>query len=128
MSYKYMHSGWYTRNDNRAIFVRSSWERNWAAYLDWLLLLGEIKSWEYEPEEFEFTGIKRGTRFYKPDFRIINNDGSVEYHEVKGRWTQKAQTQVSRFRKYYPEHRLIVIDKEMYKAVAEKKNLIPKWE
>ena len=59
---------------------------------------------------------------------IRDSDGSVEYHEVKGRWTQKAQTQVNRFRKCYPEHRLVVIDKEAYNAVAEKKNLIPKWE
>ena len=128
MAYKNVRRGWYVKEDGEKIYLRSGWERNWAAYLDWLVEKGEIKSWEYEPEEFEFTGIKRGTRFYKPDFRIINNDGSVEYHEVKGRWTQKAQTQVNRFRKYYPEHRLIVIDKEAYDAVAKKGNLIPKWE
>jgi len=127
LTYKHVKASWYTRNDSRQIYVRSGWEANWAAYLDWLLSLGEIKGWEYEPEEFEFTEIKRGTRFYKPDFRVVNGDGSVEYHEIKGRWTQKARTQVSRFRKYYPEHKLIVVDREAYKAVVKRKNLIPKW-
>ena len=72
--------------------------------------------------------MKRGTRFYKPDFRVVNRDESVEWYEAKGRWTQKAKTQVNRFRKYYPEHKLIVIDADAYKAVTKKKALIPKWE
>ena len=128
MTYKHVNRSWYERDNKVKVFVRSGWERNWAAYLDWLLSLGEIASWEYEPQEFEFTAVKRGTRFYKPDFRVVNPDGEVEWHEVKGRWTQKARTQVKRFRKYYPEHKLIVIDKEAYRAVAKKKGLIPGWE
>jgi hypothetical protein len=99
---------------------------NWCAYLDWLVQLGEIKGWEYEPQEFYFP-VKRGTRFYKPDFRVTNLDGTHTWNEVKGRWTQKAKTQVNRFKKYYPEEKLIVIDAEAYKAVAEKKALIPNW-
>lgn len=127
MTYKHVKRGWYKRDDSREIYVRSGWERNWCAYLDWLLSLGEIIRWEYEAQEFEYP-VKRGTRFYKPDFRIVNKDGSVVWNEVKGRWTQKARTQVNRFRKYFPEHKLIVIDREAYKAVEKMKDLIPKWE
>ena len=51
------------REDLNNLFVRSSWEANYARYLNWLVGLGEIKSWEYEPEEFEFKTIKKGNRF-----------------------------------------------------------------
>jgi len=126
LTYQHVKAGWYTRDEGTEIYVRSGWERNWCCYLDWLVSLGEIVQWEYEPQEFEFP-VRRGTRFYKPDFRLTNLDGAVVWHEVKGRWTQKARTQVNRFRKYYPEENLIVIDAEAYKAVARRKSLIPGW-
>ena len=127
MPYQHIQGGWYI-NVNTCIWMRSKWERNYSAYLDWLKDIGEIQDWAYEPDEFEFP-IKRGTRFYKPDFKITNNnDGSIEYHEVKGHWTQKATTQVKRFRKYYPELKLVIIGKDEYKAIAEKSALIPGWE
>lgn len=127
MTYKHIQAGWYIDGDIR-IWVRSKWERNYCHYLEWLKQLGEIQDWAYEPDEFEFP-IKRGTRFYKPDFRITNNDdNSIEYHEVKGHWTGKAKTQVKRFRKYYPELKLVIIGKEVYKGIAEKSALIPGWE
>ena len=127
MSYQHIRRGWYYTAGDTRIWMRSKWERNYAAYLDWLVSLGEIKTWEYEPDEFEFP-VNRGTRFYKPDFKVINNDGSVEYHEVKGHWTKKARTQVKRFRKYYPELKLVIIDREAYRGIAEKRALIPGWE
>lgn len=126
MPYKHVQAGWYVSGDIR-IWMRSGWERNYAAYLDWLMSLGEIIGWNYEAVEFEFP-VSRGTCFYKPDFKVINNDGSVEYHEVKGHWTGKAKTQVRRFRKYYPEAKLVIVGKEAYKAIAEKSALIPGWE
>lgn len=127
MAYQHVEAGWYVSGDTR-IWMKSKWERNYCHYLEWLKSIGEIADWEYEPDEFEFP-IKRGTKFYKPDFKITNNDdGSVEYHEVKGHWTQKARTQVNRFRKYYPDLKLIVIDKDAYYAIAEKSVLIPNWE
>ena len=121
-------AGWYISGDTR-IWVRSGWERNYSAYLDWLKQLGEIQDWAYEPDEFEFP-VKRGTRFYKPDFKIwlTGKSGFSVYHEVKGHWTQKATTQVRRFWKYYPELKLVIIDKEVYRGIAEKSALIPGWE
>lgn len=126
MTYKHIQAGWYINGETR-IWMKSKWERNYSHYLEWLKQLGEIQDWEYEPDEFEFP-IKRGTRFYKPDFRLTNKDGSQEYHEVKGHWTGKAKTQVKRFRKYYPELKLVIIGKEAYRGIAEKSALIPGWE
>ena len=111
------------------IFVRSSWEANYARFLKWLKQHGEIVDWAYEPDTFWFEGIKRGTCTYTPDFRITNKDGTIEYHEVKGYWTSKGKTQVKRMAKYHPEVTLKIIDKDAYKALAKDcKNLIPGWE
>ena len=128
MTYRNIRRGWYERDGEKICYCKSGWERSYCAYLDWLVSLGEIVSWEYEPVEFEYHEVKRGTRYYIPDFRVMNQDGTHEWHEVKGRWTQKARTQVSRFRKYYPEEKLVVIDRDAYNAIKAKSNLIPNWE
>lgn len=117
------------RADLDGLYVRSSWEANYCRYLNWLVEMCEIKSWEYEPDTFEFEKIKRGSRFYTPDFKIFENDGSVIYHEVKGWMDEKSATKLKRMAKYYPEIKIILIDKDAYYAIAEQvKNLIPYWE
>ena len=116
------------REDLNGLFVRSSWEANYARYLNWLVSLGEIDKWEYEVDTFEFP-IKRGSRFYTPDFKIFNKDGSFEYHEVKGYMDQRSATKIKRFQKYYPENKLVIIDKEIYVPLSRQlRNLIPGWE
>lgn len=117
-----------TRED-LGLFVRSSWEANYARYLNWLIEQGEIEKWEYEVDTFEFEPIKRGTRFYTPDFKIFNNDGSVEYHEVKGYMDSKSKTKLKRMAKYYPDIEIVLIDKDVYYSIASQcKNLIENWE
>ena len=62
---------------------RSIFERNYAIYLDWQVRAGLIKNWEYEKiYELKVNGIR--VTSYRPDFRIVNNDLSVEVHETKG--------------------------------------------
>lgn len=110
------------------IYVRSSYEANYCRFLKWLVSNGVIKSWEYEPDEFEFP-IKRGTRFYKPDFKITNNDGSIEYHEVKGWMDPKSKTQLKRMAKYYTDVKIVVIDADAYRAIArDVKGFLAGWE
>lgn len=87
------HSG--TRED-LGIYVRSRWEANYARYLNWLKSLGEIRDWKYEPDTFEFADIKRGTRFYTPDFKITEKNGETVYHEVKGWLDQRSATKLKR--------------------------------
>lgn len=117
------------RADLGDIFFRSSWEANYARYLNWLVSIGEIQSWEFEPDEFEFKGIKRGTRFYLPDFKILNNSFSIEYHEIKGWMDPRSATKLKRMKKYYPDVKVIVIDKEAYQALAKDvKGFVPNWE
>lgn len=111
------------------IYLRSRYEANYCRYLKWLVSIGEIRSWEYEPDTFEFTEIKRGTRFYTPDFKITLTDGSIVYHEVKGWMDSRSRTQLKRIAKYYPDIKIIVIDSDAYKAIArDVKGFIPGWE
>lgn len=110
------------------LYVRSAWEANYARYLNWLQQTGNIASWEYEPCEFEFTKIKRGTRFYKPDFKVTDNNGSVEYHEVKGYMDSTSRTKLKRMAKYYPEVVVIVVDRDGYRAIARQMRGLPGWE
>jgi len=111
--------GWYDINGKR-MFVRSKWEANIALYLNFLIQKKEILKWEYEPETFIFEKIKFGTRSYKPDFRIVNNDNTLEYWEVKGYMTARSKTQIKRMAKYYPKIKLIIIDKDIYKDIKNK--------
>lgn len=117
------------REDLGNRYFRSSWEANWARYLNWLIQIGEIRSWEYEIDTFEFSRIKRGNRTYTPDFKITNSNGSTEYHEVKGYMDKSSKTKLDRMARYYPNIRVILIDEPAYKAIASQfKRSLPGWE
>ena len=112
-------NGNYNINGND-IFFRSSWEANYALYLDFLIKQKQIKSWTYEKDVFIFKKIKFGTRSYRPDFKIYNLDNTFEYHEVKGYMDNKSKTKIKRMAKYYPNVKLIIIDKDVYKDLKKK--------
>lgn len=117
------------RVDLNGQYFRSSWEANWARYLNWLISVGEITSWKYEAKTFEFTKIKKGSRFYTPDFEVVNQDGSVEYHEIKGYNYPEGATKLKRMAKYYPDVKLILIERDEYRKVARDiRGFIPEWE
>jgi len=71
------------------------------------------ESYIYEYKEFEFKGIKRGSRFYTPDFYLPVANRWVE---VKGRFTESDKTKLKRFKKYYLEEfeRLSFIIPDIY--------------
>ena len=76
-------------------YFRSKMEANVARYYRY------VRTWYiYEYKEFEFKTIKRGQRYYKPDFYLIASDRWVE---VKGWFSDSDKTKLKRFRKYYPE-------------------------
>lgn len=112
------------------ITVRSSWEANYARYLNFLIRHeGRIDRWEYEPEVFWFEKIKRGCRSYKPDFKVHYKDGAIEYHEVKGWMYPRAKTALNRMRIYHPKVKMILVDQKSYKAIERQVGaMIPNWE
>lgn len=112
--------------DNR--FFRSSWEANYARYLNWLIAQGEIKAWEFECQTFVFHGVTRGVLTYTPDFKVYANDGSYEWHEVKGWMDAKSKAKLKRMAQFYPAEKVIVIGAKEYAAIAKWKGLISTWE
>lgn len=108
---------------------RSSWERNYARYLNFLVKKKQIKGWEFEPKTFWFEKVKRGVVSYKPDFLIHKNNGKHEWHEVKGWMDPKSKTKIKRMAKYFPDEVLHVIAKDEYNAIKRMAKLIsPFWE
>ncbi len=117
------------REDLDNLYVRSSWEANYARYLNYLLDKKEIRGWEYEPDTFEFLNVKKGTRFYTPDFKIILNNGGVEYHEVKGMQTDRSVKRINLMNEYYPDVNIIIIDKIWFRRNGTKlSKIIRNWE
>jgi hypothetical protein len=117
------------RRDDLGFYVRSAWEANYARYLNWLQSQGQIARWQYEPDTFEFAAIKRGSRFYTPDFKVFQNNGSHEYHEIKGYMDQGSATKLKRMARYFPHERVVVIGANEYKSIARAvAKLVPNWE
>lgn len=111
------------------IYVRSRWEANYARYLNFIKEKGAIHKWEYEPDTFEFHGIKRGTRFYTPDFKVYYPNGRIEYHEVKGWMNPKSKTALIRMKRYYPEIVIVILAHDFFKNIRRNfSRLIPYWE
>lgn len=109
--------------------VRSGWEANFARYLHWLCCQGEIVSWNYEPCEFWFEGIKRGCRSYKPDFVVEEKNGTIVYYEIKGWMDAVSATKLKRMKKYFPDVKVVLVDADMYKGLQKTVGkLIPGWE
>lgn len=110
-------------------FFRSAWEANYARYLNWLIAQKQIVGWRYEVKTFWFETIKRGVRSYKPDFEVTNNDGTIEYHEVKGWDHPRGKTARKRMKKYHPTVKLVLVDQKSYKSIAKTvSTLLPHWE
>lgn len=117
------------RADLDGLYLRSRWEANYARYLNLLKANGSIQDWAYEPETFTFEGIKRGCRFYTPDFRIANIDGSIVYHEVKGFMDAKSATKLKRMAKYFPKIQIVLIEKKEITEIERKfAAMLPHWE
>ena len=76
-------------------YFRSKFEANVARYYKYI-----GKLYIYEHREFEFKGIRRGSRFYKPDFYL---PAPNRWIEVKGWFRKTDKTKLRRFKKYYPE-------------------------
>jgi hypothetical protein len=118
------------REDLNGQYFRSSWEANYARYLNFLTKLGAVERWEYEPDTFWFKDIKRGVTNYKPDFRVkFKGDDKLVYIEVKGQIVPKDKVKWRRMKKYYPQIILqIVASKEYYDIQKKWSSAIPTWE
>jgi len=124
--------GWRTIGGKRC-YLKSLWEINYTCYLEFLKQKGSIKDWHYEPKLFRFPkkDYDAGPFLYKPDFKIINLDGSHVWHEVKGWMNPDAKKKLKRFHKHFPkEGTIIIIGKDWFADASRKglKHLVPGWE
>lgn len=101
------------REDLGNIFFRSSWEANYARFLNF-----KQEKWQYEYKTFE---LKDG-RTYTPDFYLENEDVFVE---VKGFWRDDAKEKFELFKLEYSEVKIKLIqEKEYKKLLKENKDFI----
>ena len=113
----------------KKIYARSLWEARYAKYLELLRNNRHILEWDHEPKTFWFEGIKRGCVSYKPDFRITRMDKTVYWVEIKGYMDSKSATKIRRFKKYFPNENLIVVDKKWFNQNNSKMRLLVKgWD
>jgi hypothetical protein len=118
------------REDLNGTYFRSAWEANYARYLNLLVKMKVVEYWAFEPETFWFENIRRGTRSFLIDFKVkYANEDKPVYVEIKGYMDKKSKTKISRFRKYYPQHRLEVIGAKEYYALRDRwSSAISTWE
>lgn len=118
------------RADLGNVLFRSAWEANYARYLNWLAARGEIVRWEYEVQVFEFLAVRRGVRSYRPDFKVHLRGGGHEWHEVKGWMDEPSKVRLALMAKYFPNERVIVIDKAWMSAATRQgiPMLVGNWE
>jgi hypothetical protein len=81
----------------------SKFEMKWARYLQFLKEQEEILEWYYHPVKFDFRSFdyKNKPYVYTPDFSVIENDGSLMYHEAKGYIETKDISRLRRANKHY---------------------------
>lgn len=121
--------GYYPVLNSKPLFMRSSWELNYACYLDYLVKNGEILKWEYEVDVFWFDKIKRGVRSYKPDFKVYDLNGNYVYHEVKGWMDAKSKTKLNRMRIYHPNIKIKLIDHKEYNLIKKQySHILENWD
>lgn len=113
---------------SRRFYMRSSWERNYARYLEFVKQHGDIKDWDYECQTFEFQN-RHGTTRYLPDFKVVRTDGSHYWVEVKGYMTQKDRTKLKRMKRDHPAETVELLDAPAYRELAKScQGFIPDWE
>ena len=117
------------REDLGGVFFRSTWEANYARYLNKQIDDGEVTSWEYEPRKFVFTNITRGPWCYLPDFLLHYPDGKHEWVEVKGWMDGASRSKIKRFNTQFPDEPIYVLGAKEYKILCDTySSTIPNWE
>lgn len=116
--------GWRTIGRTK-IYFRSRWEANYGRYLQYLKEHNVIAEWVHEPKTFIF---KDGKTFL-PDFMVINKDGFVEFHEVKGWNDDRSKHHFDAMKENFPNEHLVVIFSKQYNTIKKSySKLIPEWE
>lgn len=93
--------------------VMNKTERAYADLLEYRKQSGEILDWKFEALKLRLAD----KTFYSPDFMVVDADGFIEVHEVKGYWEDDARVKVKVAAEQYPFKFLAV--KKVSKAKGE---------
>lgn len=118
------------RADLNDVYFRSSWEANYARYLNLMMREDLVEWWGYETKRFSFPTIKRGTRTYAPDFEVKYRDTYYSvFVEVKGWMDEASKRRLSFMAQYHPEITLNVVGAKEYKELKLRwSRFIEHWE
>ena len=106
---------------------RSQFELKWAKYLQFLVNSKLIEAWKYESRTFYFTGYKTGKMNYLPDFKVIENDGTVVWQECKGAHDGPMNTRFKRMAEQYPDEIMDLVSWKFEKRNAQKRSVAKKY-
>ena len=113
------------REDLGNILFRSTWEANFARYLNHIKSQGIVREWFFENDKFNL-GIYG---IYIVDFKVIYSDGQTIYYEVKGVMDKRSEKKINAFRILYPNKKLIlVMGKEMKIIGSVYHKILKGWE
>lgn len=73
-------------------------ESKYASRLEILRRAGEIRSWAFEQVKIRLAD----KTFYTPDFLVVTNDGTIEFHETKGFWEDDARVKIKVAAEVFP--------------------------
>lgn len=126
----------YVTELNQVCRLDSNYEYDYALFLDYLYINGDIAGWVKNTTPFGFSvpveypnKAGRSQASHRPDFLIFNNDGTYEIHEVKGWLNEKAKAIMRQFQKDYPNITYKIIGKDEILALqSEFKDKLWGWE
>jgi len=80
-------------------------EQAYAALLQSRKDAGEIHHYQFEAMALKLAKLTT----YTPDFFIINSDGTIEYHEVKGFWQGTGRVKIKVAAENHPWFRFVAV-------------------
>lgn len=86
---------------------RNKLEAKYEAHLALLKAAGEIYEFAFEPEKFRLAN-EGASCYFTPDFRVLLNDGTVEFHDTKGYMEEDAALKIKWFVQQHP-YPLVVV-------------------
>jgi hypothetical protein len=86
----------------------SKTEAEYAAVLHARYIIGEIQSYMYSPIKLRLAD----NTTYTPDFFVVNKEGYIEMHEVKGFWRDDARVKIKVAANIYTWFTFVVVQKK----------------
>jgi len=95
--------------------VMNRTEQAYANELEARRLSGDVASWMYEPAGLRLAA----NTTYNPDFLVVLEDGTTEWHEVKGFWRDDARVKIKVAATRFPFWRFIAVTKKAGAWIVE---------